>query len=392
MTAILNPQPNRFTLTDAFALITDFICRPSLFGYANLNIAGMVKRLFRYVLHAVAWIFLYVSPYLLSYRGRTNIHTIFVDTGGALHFVSFLLLIGFTYLNYYLLVPHLYTNKKQVLYFSIVIVCALIVIWFPNVLVTSPGPDQGPPNAGPPPSGPPGKGGPPPDFGIPIFFGMTYTAILFITSTFGSIAIREKQQRQHIEKQKLNAEIAFLKAQINPHFLFNTLNSIYSLALIKSDDTPGAIVQLSNVMRHLLQASRSDTVLLQEELNYIGSYIGLQEKRVGETVNIQSNIAKDTGGHKIAPLLLMAFIENAFKHGVNPDEDSAISIDISIDGHKLSLFVKNNKVGAKNREEFEGIGLENTKERLQYFYPGKHELTIADEDKTFSVILKLNLA
>lgn len=193
-------------------------------------------------------------------------------------------------------------------------------------------------------------------------------------------------------RDKLDAELSYLKAQINPHFLFNTLNSIYSLALQKSDDAANAVVKLSGMMRYVLTESQRESVSLEKEINYIKDYVELQKLRLGNAVRLDFNISGNAAQKQIAPLLLIPFIENAFKHGVNAEENSEIKIEINVTESAVNLFVKNNKVNVDNTTDVKtGLGVENTKNRLILLYPDKHHLTIDDNPLSFAVSLSINI-
>ncbi|MFT3822828.1 MAG: histidine kinase [Chitinophagaceae bacterium] len=344
----------------------------------------------RYSLHVVLWIFLYFLPYLLSFKGRPNMSTIFSDSGDLIHLISFIFLVIYTYINYYLFVPQFYIRKKYLWYILLIIVCAVIVIKVPQFFGQfSRAPHSGPPGEPPFGHGPPRSG--PPDDGPPIMFGMNYNIILFLITTFAGISIQYQMHLLRVEKEKLSAELSFLKAQINPHFLFNTLNSIYSLVIEKSDDAPNAIIQLSELMRYVFRDSDADFVELDKEINYIGNYVSIQRNRLGDTVKIVYNVDAPENKLRIAPLLLMSFIENAFKYGVNPDKNSEIVIAITTIDSKLGLTVSNTKVAPVASPEG-GIGLKNATARLHYLYPGKSALHIEDDDTHFSVNLTIDLA
>ena len=142
----------------------------------------------------------------------------------------------------------------------------------------------------------------------------------------------------------MKSELSFLKAQINPHFLFNTLNSIYALAIKKDDKTADAVVQLSELMRYIMTNANDDVIALDKEINYINNFVQLQKTRLGNTVNVDYAVEGNAFGKCITPLILISFIENAFKHGVNPNQNSEIVIRITIVEDYLTLFVSNNKV------------------------------------------------
>jgi sensor histidine kinase YesM len=194
------------------------------------------------------------------------------------------------------------------------------------------------------------------------------------------------------EEEKLHAQLAYLKTQINPHFLFNILNSIYALALERSDRTAGAIVKLSSMMRYVLLEAGRDRVLLEQEIIYLTDYVGLQKTRFEDSLELEFEITGHPEGKTIAPLLLIPFIENAFKHGVNPEQPSAILIRIDIRETEIRLQVNNKKVDVKPQLPGPaGLGINNTRQRLGILYPGRHTLTITDETTDFQVLLTLQL-
>lgn len=359
----------------------------------------MVKRIANVLAHVVIWLLLYFLPYLFSFKGQSNIRTIFSDSGDTIHLVSFIFLMGYSYLNYYFLIPRVFFKKKYVIYLLTLTVFAVIVIKVPQFFEgLSNAPHRPPPGEAVGGFGGPGHGfgGGPPIIGRgddsrPILFGMSYNILLFFFLTFVAVSLQYRNRVFRYEKERLNAELSFLKTQINPHFLFNSLNTIYSLVIEKSDEAPGALIQLSEMMRYVIKDANEDKVRLDAELRYIDNYIGLQKQRLGGTAKVAYHNSCETGDYMIAPLILMSFIENAFKYGVNPDEDSEISIDISNNGSVARLLVSNKKVRVANTGDSTGIGLKNARSRLAYLYPAKHELTISDDGNNYSVDLKIEL-
>ncbi len=227
----------------------------------------------------------------------------------------------------------------------------------------------------------------------PFYSDIKRNIFLFATAVFASIAFRINDHLKQLNKEKINAELSYLKAQINPHFLFNTLNSIYSLAIIKSDLTATSIVRLSGMMRYVLSETAEKFVSLEKEMNYIDSYIDLQKMRLGETALVNYSFNGNVKEKIIAPLVLIPFIENAFKHGVNPEEPSQIDIQISVSETNLYLHVFNLKVPHRmDRGAHSGLGLENGKHQLQYLYPNKHQLKIDNNNFSFTVNLNLSIA
>jgi LytS/YehU family sensor histidine kinase len=224
-----------------------------------------------------------------------------------------------------------------------------------------------------------------------ILFEFGHNLFRFSVVTFVSLTLMISNRWKRAEKEKLNAELSYLKAQINPHFLFNTLNSIYSLAIQKSDLTPSAVVKLSAMMRYVVSESNRDFVPLDKELSYIRNYVELQQLRFGEAVQLLFFVHGNAGSSKIAPLILIPFVENAFKHGINAEESSCIRISIDIDNNELRLEVFNNKVFVRREEEKSGLGIENTRGRLHLLYPNRHSLVITDTEESFSVLLTIRL-
>jgi LytS/YehU family sensor histidine kinase len=215
---------------------------------------------------------------------------------------------------------------------------------------------------------------------------------LFFLVIVGTILIKTRNRLKAIEKEKAITELSFLKAQINPHFLFNTLNSIYSLSLQKSDAAPGAVVKLSGMMRYVLQEAQQNEVPLESEINYIKDFIELQKLRLDESVKLKFEVNGSITQKKIAPLILMSFIENAFKYGVNSEMNSEIEIAVNTDGNWLFLYVRNNKVQTTLANTSNTrLGLINTKKRLDLIYPGAYILDIQDKEKEFLVNLKIQL-
>jgi two-component system, LytTR family, sensor kinase len=202
---------------------------------------------------------------------------------------------------------------------------------------------------------------------------------------------------QEIQSHQLKAELESLKAQINPHFLFNTLNNIYSFSLFKSDKSPEMILKLSELMHYIIYDCKDEEVLLEKELEFIQNYIDLEEVRVGETLDIQIDIQKPIIPYFISPLIFIPFLENAFKHGNSvAEKDAFIRVELGIDTLDMLTFRCINLYSANPANErnktSHGIGLENIRKRLQLVYPQKHDLKIKEENGVFNVELKLDLS
>lgn len=215
---------------------------------------------------------------------------------------------------------------------------------------------------------------------------------LFISVFIIAVAIKLQSRYKQTEKEKLAAELAYLKSQINPHFLFNTLNSIYSLALKKSDDTANAIVKLSGMMRYNITDAQNDFIAIAKEIEYISSYIELQKIRIGKTAAVKLEINGNQNDLEIAPLLLIPFIENAFKYGVNPEKDSAILIKINILIDSIELTVENKIVPVSLMDlSNTGTGIDNVKKRLALIYAGNYDLNIKQTANDYQVNFKIKI-
>ncbi|MFD1292290.1 sensor histidine kinase [Lutibacter holmesii] len=201
---------------------------------------------------------------------------------------------------------------------------------------------------------------------------------------------KNEKIKKEIELQRVHTEISFLKAQLNPHFLFNSLNSIYSLANKKSDDTKEAIITLAELMRYMIYETDKELVPLQDELNYIKNYISLQNLRLKDSSGVRVNIYGRIE-HKIEPLLLISFIENAFKYGTDFNGKTDIRIRIEVKNDNLDFEVSNYVSIHKKDSQNSGVGLKNVVNRLNLQYPKSHTLTFTEENKQYKVKLLLKL-
>jgi two-component system LytT family sensor kinase len=197
---------------------------------------------------------------------------------------------------------------------------------------------------------------------------------------------------QKITVEKLNAEVNFLRAQVNPHFLFNVLNNLYALTLKKSELAPDVVLKLSEMMEYMLYDSTDKKVLLEKEVTYLNNYIELERLRFSGEANIKLNINDTLNGHEIAPLLLLPLVENAFKHGLSKQtENSWLTINIGIERSTLTVFIENSKPVSTVNKSKGGIGLNNLRNRLDLLYPARYQLTLEDKKNTFLVKLVIEL-
>ena len=197
---------------------------------------------------------------------------------------------------------------------------------------------------------------------------------------------------QEIEKEKTLAELKALKSQINPHFLFNSLNSIYSLARKNSAQVPEKVIQLSDLMRHIIYDSDVEFVLLPREIDMIRNYIELQNLRTPEKEKIELEVIGEIEGKKVAPLIFLPFVENSFKHGLKSGaENPFVKIKIEVLPNELIFEIENSKgkTSEIHDSKYKGIGIENVKKRLGLIYPNLHSLNISENETIFKVILKI---
>ena len=202
------------------------------------------------------------------------------------------------------------------------------------------------------------------------------------------------QRKFEVELKLKEAELKLLKAQIHPHFLFNTLNNLYGLTLEKSDDAPNLVLRLSEILDYILYRCNEKYVPLSEEINNLKNYIEIEKIRYSEKLKLEVDFPKEMDGFIIAPLILLPFVENAFKHGVSKSTGMAhVKTEVSLAESILSFNIKNSKNPTIKSEEnySKGIGLNNVKKRLNLMYPKKYTLSINNEQETFSVNLTLQL-
>lgn len=201
-------------------------------------------------------------------------------------------------------------------------------------------------------------------------------------------------RQKNIENEKLTAELNFLKAQINPHFLFNTLNNLYYLAYTKSSNTTEVIAKLSQMMRYMMYDTNYELVALSKEIEYMENYISLEKLRLNEQIPIRFDVDGNPDDILIAPLIFITFLENAFKHGVSNNQSKAwVNVSILIRGGECVYRVENSKLPASARDGHQksGIGLQNVKRRLDLSYPGRHTLNVEDLPDRYAVQLNIQL-
>lgn len=225
------------------------------------------------------------------------------------------------------------------------------------------------------------------------------TLLMVGASTVISVAKKlqlETQMRQNLEKEKVSSELSFLKSQINPHFFFNILNSIYALAGTENHPAREAIYTLSHMMRYVLYDTKNNLTTLSKEIGFVEDYLKLMELRITDKVQVIFEKPTVISDVEVAPMLFLPFIENAYKHGISGIYPSYIYIGIEQSGKTLQIEVRNSIFENQtiNKEESNGIGLMNTRRRLDLIYPGKYELSTNEDtlQMEYTVILKLQIS
>lgn len=231
--------------------------------------------------------------------------------------------------------------------------------------------------------------------------------MVFLTSSLKLVlhSLEQQQLTRQLENQQLHTELNFLKSQVNPHFLFNTLNNLYALALNKSDRAPEVVLKLSGILRYMLYECNERMVFLNKEIDYLQNYIELEELRQDQPHTIQLRVQGNSDRKRIAPLLFTPLLENAIKHGLNKTTGNAwVRMQLRIEGMELEFHILNSKspgsahhpatVSAESPADPStggGIGLLNVKRRLDLMYPDRHAFSVVDGPETYSVTLKLTL-
>jgi two-component system LytT family sensor kinase len=325
--------------------------------------------------HVLVWSVLLALPHYFIPAEKANLRSVFFP-GSFFFFTNFFHIILF-YLNAFVLYP-LFFNKKRWLIYGLLIAALFAVSFYLKLIMVRHWYTQLTPD------------------------GTTYLMLFFPTVLFilislvyrmviDKIAFDKKQK--DILAERLAIELKFLRSQISPHFIFNVLANLVSLARKKSNQMEPALMMLSDLMRYMLYEFDQNKVLLSTEISYLKSYIALQHLRFGDEVSVIENT--DIPDHllnhySIQPMLLIPFIENAFKHGVDVD-DAFIEINIKIDNDRFQFTVRNkfNYPVKGTKDESGGIGLDNVRSRLALLYPQNHTLVITDDHFLFEVQLTL---
>jgi two-component system, LytTR family, sensor kinase len=290
-------------------------------------------------------------------------------------------LIPFYFFNTYFLLPKYLVIRKYLLYSIMVILCFILILCLSKSLeyILNPGEKSSISFVDP-----------------PLFLPMI---LLLGVGTSLEMVIQwenQKSNQEKIEREKVTAELSFLKSQVNPHFLFNTLNNIYSLAEQKSDKTGKSILLLASLMRYMLYDTSDGKILLSSEIKHIEEYIELQRMRIAAVKTVSVDFKNNVQAERvlIEPLIFVPFIENAFKHGISYVHNSFVKIQLSVENDVLYFNVLNSKKYSGNlyvEDQGKGVGIANVQRRLELLYPHRHKLEINDGGDSYAVSLIIKL-
>ena len=346
------------------------------------------------IFHVVGIIAFLCLPVLFLSNGPENKSIAVIMNNGWLWLFSFIY-IGLFYLNAYWLFPQLYLKQQAGIYF-VVLLLLLIAVFFIQPfdhIISMSHPPAGPPmNFNPDQLSPGPKPFPPANRQVDFVSLFLFIIVIGLSIIIPLSDQWQKTQQQFliVQKDKINAELSSLKAQINPHFLFNTLNNLYSLSLTNSEKTPESIMRLSNIMRYVTDEVYNDHVQLENEIQCISDFIELQKLRLNNKTTVTFDAAAADGNLSVAPLILLPFVENAFKHGISNNESSTIAIKIAVKEKELLFYSSNSIFNNTKKENRQGTGIANVKKRLENLYPGKHFLKIENTGNIFEVHLIIN--
>lgn len=386
-------------VTPIFVIKSANRCRTAMFRAKNL-----------WIIHLLGWVLFMSLPLtIVSREPRGDFPLLVLQSGW--FWLFFLVYAALFYGNLLVLIPKLYLKQHYAVY-AAVFAGLLVLIYFSQPFEKlifrkfrqeqegrEPRPE--PPREGLREERPPGP--PPGDEGRPMPGPVRERAVDFVSLTLFfvvwalAMAIRisrewRQSERRAIlsEAEKAHAELSFFKAQINPHFLFNTLNNIYALAVSSSTHTAPSILKLSQMMRYITEEATENYVPLEDELTCLENYVELQKLRLNAKTSLDFSVKGQPGGIRIAPLILMTFVENAFKYGVSNHRESVIRIAVEVAGQGIQFSCQNRIIERSRDEERTGVGILNTQKRLDLLYATSYDLDIRNDGEVFTVTLKLS--
>lgn len=330
------------------------------------------------LLHISFWV-IFVSYRLFDYTRYIPLET-------AVNFLAVPLVFNMlaSYVHYFFVLPYLIQKKEFLKYFIFLILCLTIIMglrfvadayfmapfsqdqeYYASVHVAR---------------------------ALSVFWGFMTFIIFTGMIKFTSDWFRIENEKKQLENEKLTAELNYLKAQINPHFLFNTLHNLNYLVQSKRDEAQEVIIRLSNIMRYMIYDANHTYVLITKEIQYMLDYVELERIRLNKPFEFVFNTSGEYEQIKIAPLILITFLENAFKHGVSDTAENCwIHVELDVSENLLRYAVSNSRIKRQTSQSPSGFGLNNLKKRLRLHYPDKQELLITESEHRFDVELTINL-
>lgn len=335
------------------------------------------KRIWQFLVHLFLWALFYgliLSPFIYGFRAMPS------DLPTRLLLATVLF-----YFNYFYLVPKLLLKTRTGTYMITMLLLIVLITLLVDIGFVQQPPEDFRTEIRPRSNG---------SFRGQSVMPLIIVIIPIVVSAMLRIYVewrRNEDLRKQVENEKVRSELQFLKTQLNPHFLFNSLNTIYSLSEKKSPYTSEAIISLSELMRYMLYETNKDFVPLGKELEYIKNYVQLQRLRLADSENVVLRISGEDRGKLIPPLLFISFIENAFKYGTNYKGQTNVKINLLIKKESIHMYVMNAIGVFREKSKSSGVGLENIKNRLSLLYPESHNLLVKNDKKSYTVSLTLDL-
>ncbi|HUR11515.1 MAG TPA: histidine kinase [Flavitalea sp.] len=337
-------------------------------------------KVLKILLHVAVWVLLFSLPYLLrpeynEQQPPKDDHRSGINTS---YLINNALWVALFYLNAYVLIPMFIYRKKYysyALWVTTVFIVYLLFGWLSFILMQ---PDR--------------------PFNIRPHILFTFFIFLFIMASSTAYQmivdkVRNDRLANEKENENLKTELSLLRSQVSPHFMFNVLNNMVALARKQSDQLESSLIKLSSLMRYMLYEADEDKVSLDKEIEYLNSYIDLQQQRFGKKILLNVSFEKSDGRHQIEPMLLIPFVENAFKHGTGMIDNAQIDIHLTLQADELHFTVGNryNNNSVEMKDKTSGIGLTNVTRRLNLLYGKAHKLQITKKEDWFIVSLQLTL-
>ena len=351
-----------------------------------MEVAGLTKeKIFGIVIHTIAWGLLFCSPFLFVYGDNASV-SLERYVGFVIMPLTFMTVF---YVNYGILTPRLLFRKRlgRFILANLLLIAAILLIqhiWHEMCRLYI---ETEPPREN--------RGDPP-----PVYFFIAWNAMLMALTVGLAVAIRMtgnwyriEAEKQQIEKERTQAELKNLKSQLNPHFLFNTLNNIYALIPIDRTKAQFAVHSLSHMLRYVLYENNQNYIPLEKEIQFVRNYVELMELRLPDRVETTVDLPEQADGYTIAPLLFITLVENAFKHGVSPSQPSFVHISIRmVKEGTLVCTIENSDFPKTDADRSgSGIGLQNLRKRLNLLYPNRHILRTENLNGSFVAQLIIDL-